>query len=234
MNIYMWSGPRNISTALMRSFENRPDTEVLDEPFYSYYLFETGKNHPMKNEIIKNYQYKENKIIKMITKKKDNIFYQKHMSHHILEETSLNWLKTGINCFLIRDPSYVINSYIKKNKLSESKELGYSKLYEIFKKTQDFQKKTIIIDSNDLLNNPKTILKKICKLLNIKFYEEMTKWPKGNRKTDGIWSKIWYAKVINSEKFKKNNVTIKTFPKKYNKIFLECNDIYNKMKKFKI
>ena len=132
------------------------------------------------------------------------------MSHHILEETSLDWINKGINCFLIRDPSYVINSYIKKNKLSESIELGYSKLYEIFKKTQVFQKKTIIIDSSDLLDNPKSVLKKICKLLNVEFYEEMTKWPKGNRETDGIWSKIWYSNVINSEKFKKTESVILT------------------------
>ena len=106
--IAMWSGPRNISTALMRSFENRHDTYVIDEPFYGYYLKETNKNHPLKNEIIKKYPNNEKDIIKMITTSSNSnklIFYQKHMTHHILEKTSLKWISKGINCFLIRDPA---------------------------------------------------------------------------------------------------------------------------------
>ena len=100
MNIFMWSGPRNLSTALMRSFENRDDTEVWDEPFYAYYLKETKKNHPLKKEIIKKYETSIDNLIKLISVKSNsqNIVYQKHMTHHILEKTPLKWLKNGINC----------------------------------------------------------------------------------------------------------------------------------------
>ena len=117
MIIFMWSGPRNLSTALMRSFENRKDTYVLDEPFYAYYLKKTGLNHPMKKEIINHYPVSQNIIIKLITKKpkKEKIFYQKHMNQHIIKNTNLDWITKGYNCFLIRHPAKVINSYIKKD-----------------------------------------------------------------------------------------------------------------------
>ena len=116
----MWSGPRNLSTALLRSFENRNDTNVWDEPFYAYYLNETKKNHPMAKEIINKYETDVNKIIKLVTQNNMNkkIFFQKHMTHHMLEYTPTDWLKNGHNCFLIRDPKEVIHSYLKKNVLN--------------------------------------------------------------------------------------------------------------------
>ena len=129
MIIFMWSGPRNLSTALMRSFENRSDTKVIDEPFYAYYLKKTQLDHPMKNEIINNYPTSQKQILKIITEKTKNneIFYQKHMTHHIIKNTRLDWLNKGHNCFLIRHPAKVINSYIKKNSHPED----FKKLTEI-------------------------------------------------------------------------------------------------------
>ena len=135
INLFVWSGPRNISTALMRSFENRKDTKVYDEPFYAYYLKKTNLNHPMKDEIIDHYHTNEDEVINLITKEdnKYKIFYQKHMTHHILVETRLDWINKGINCFLIRDPAKVIVSYLKKNTLKSIQDVGFKKLYEIFK-----------------------------------------------------------------------------------------------------
>ena len=132
----MWSGPRNLSTALMRSFENRNDTKVIDEPFYAYYLKKTQLDHPMKNEIINNYPTSQKQILKIITEKTKNneIFYQKHMTHHIIKNTRLDWLNKGHNCFLIRHPAKVINSYIKKNSLINIDDVGFKKQYEIFNK----------------------------------------------------------------------------------------------------
>ena len=147
----MWSGPRNISTALMRAFENRKDTKVFDEPFYAYYLNRTNLNHPMKEEILNKYPYEENEVINLITKEDNNykIFYQKHMTHHILDKTSLDWINNGKNCFLIRDPGKVIVSYLKKNTLKTIQDVGYKKLYEIFKLLNS--EEPIVINSDYLL-----------------------------------------------------------------------------------
>ena len=146
INLFVWSGPRNISTALMRSFENRKDTKVYDEPFYAYYLKKTNLNHPMKDEIIDHYYTNEDDVINLITKEdnKYKIFYQKHMTHHILDETRLDWINKGINCFLIRDPAKVIVSYLKKNTLKSIQDVGFKKLYEIFKKLLNIDKSYII------------------------------------------------------------------------------------------
>ena len=236
MIIYMWSGPRNISTALMRSFENRQDTEVWDEPLYAYYLDKTKKNHPMSKEIIAKYNTNIDKLIKQISSQSSSkkIIYQKHMTHHIIKNTPINWIKNGVNCFLIRDPKDVLLSYIKNNKLKSTHDLGYPMQKKIFGKIKKINNNPVVINADDLLNNPRTILMLLCKALKIRFSEKMMKWPKGKRDSDGIWAKIWYDNVQKSTGFikaKKNNERI---PKKYQKIYLESLKIYNELNSFNI
>ncbi len=237
MNIFMWSGPRNISTALMRSFENRDDTQVIDEPFYAYYLHKTKKNHPMKNEIIKKYLINEEKIINLIMKKPEKdkkIYYQKHMTHHILDITQIDWIYNGVNCFLIRDPLEVINSYSKKNSLETSYDIGYPSLLKIFNKLKLSNKETVVINSKDLLNSPKKVLKKLCNKINIDFDNKMINWPKGARSTDGIWSSVWYESVKKSSNFGKYVKNTEPLPSKFKYIYDECLEIYNLINKYKI
>ena len=228
----MWSGPRNISTALLRSFSNRTDTSVYDEPFYAYYLNETGLDHPMRDEILNNYSCDESKVIKEILKKKENIYYQKHMTHHILDETRLDWIDKGINCFLIRDPAKVIVSYLKKNTLQSIQDVGFKKLYEIFKKLNS--KDPIIINSDYLLANPEKYLKILCQKLNLDFDQNMLNWPKGYRDTDGIWSKVWYQDVISSTTFNTKNTKEYIVPKTYENIYKECLYIYEEINNYAI
>ena len=226
----MWSGPRNLSTALMRSFENRDDTKVIDEPFYSYYLKETKLKHPMYKEIINKYPHEENSIIKIITKipKNNGILYQKHMTHHLLDKTNLDWLKKGKNCFLIRHPAKVINSYIKKNKIINIKDLGFEKQFEIFNLVKNkYDKKPIVVNSDDILKKPDTIIKNLCKKLQINFTKKMIKWPEGIRKSDGIWSKVWYENVQKSTTFAKFTDITNKVPDKYQNVYKDCLKLYN-------
>ena len=230
----MWSGPRNISTALMRSFENRTDTKVLDEPFYSYYLKNTNLDHPMRDEIINAYSFDEKEIINLITKNDNNykIFYQKQMTHHILDETNLEWINKGLNCFLIRDPAKVIVSYIKKNTLKSIKDVGFEKLYQIFKLLNS--KKPIVINSDYLLENPEKYLKILCKKLNLNFDDKMLNWPKGFRDTDGIWSKVWYQDVISTTTFNPSSKKEYNVPKDFENIYKECLKIYEEINEYSI
>ena len=237
MNIFMWSGPRNISTALMRSFENRNDAHVLDEPFYAYYLYKTKKNHPLKNEIINKYPINEKEIISLILQNPPNnkkIYYQKHMTHHILQNTSINWIANGFNCFLIRDPLEVIHSYIQKNNLDTSWDIGFPNQFKIFQKVKSLNKKIIVINAKDILQSPKQTLKKLCNKLKISFDESMLKWPSGPRKTDGIWSSIWYESVQQSTGFNKYFKKKITLPIKHQNIYKECLTIYKLMNNYKI
>ena len=161
MIIACWSGPRNISTALMRSWSSRKDTYVTDEPFYAYYLKETQNNHPMHKKIINHYlsDYDEivNHLINEIPNQK-NIWYQKHMAHHLIDLSKIDWIKKCENCILIRHPKEVISSYTAKNKLNSVTELGYPQQFEIAKFLKKSNLRFKIIDSVDLLKNPKEVL----------------------------------------------------------------------------
>ena len=230
-SIAMWSGPRNISTALMRSFENRSDCFVSDEPFYSYFLHKTGLKHPLRNEIIKSNLVDYNEIIKYITGPtpfSKQIWYQKHMAHHILPGVDMNWIKNMKNCLLIRHPSDVILSYSKKNEINNIQQLGYLQQIEIYKMlTKELGISPIIIDAQDLLRNPKNMLIEICKNLRIEFDDKMLSWQPGIRKTDGIWGKHWYKQVEASTGFKPYAKTDRIIPSKYQSLYDECMQYYD-------
>ena len=229
--IAMWSGPRNVSTALMRSFENRSDCFVSDEPFYSYFLYKTGLKHPLSDKIIKSGLIDYNKIIKYITGHtpfSKNIWYQKHMAHHILEGVNMDWIKNMANCLLIRHPSDVILSYSKKNEIDNIQQLGYLQQIKIYKMlTEETGVSPIIIDAQDLLKEPRKMLIEICKNLKIKFNDKMLSWPPGGRKTDGIWGKHWYKQVEVSKGFNPYLKTDRTIPLRYQNLNNECMKYYD-------
>jgi len=229
--IAMWSGPRNVSTALMRSFENRSDCFVSDEPFYSYFLYKTGLKHPLSDKIIKSGLIDYNKIIKYITGHtpfSKNIWYQKHMAHHILEGVNMDWIKNMANCLLIRHPSDVILSYSKKNEIDNIQQLGYLQQIKIYKMlTEETGVSPIIIDAQDLLKEPRKMLIEICKNLKIKFNDKMLSWPPGGRKTDGIWGKHWYKQVEVSTGFNPYLKTDRTIPLRYQNLNNECMKYYD-------
>ena len=230
MIVACWSGPRNISTALMRSWSSRKDTFVTDEPFYAYYLKETKLKHPMHREIITKYSSNYNEIIKYLTNKiPDNrkIWYQKHMAHHLVDLNNIEWINNFKNCILLRHPKEVISSFSKKSKLSSVEELGYPQQYEIIRFLKKNNKSYTIIDSSELLKNPEKVLAAWCKKNNIKFDISMLKWEKGNHNNDGIWWESWYDNVIKTtgfQKYEKKDISIEN---KYDSIYNESMKYYN-------
>ena len=236
MIIACWSGPRNISTALMRSWSSRKDTYVTDEPFYAYYLKETKLKHPMHNEIIKKYSSNYNEIVNYLTNEipqKKKIWYQKHMSHHILNLEKIDWIKNCENCILLRHPKEVINSYSIKNKLNSVEELGYPQQYEIVNFLKKINKSFTVIDSSELLNNPEKVLSAWCKKINIKFDKSMLSWEKGYHSNDGIWRKFWYDNVIKTNRFQKYEKKDITIENKYDSIYNESMEYYNHLREAK-
>ncbi len=210
LKIAMWSGPRNISTAMMRSWENRSDTRVVDEPFYGYYLAHTATPHPMQAEILASQPNEWQQVVaNLVAKKqshKDEIFYQKHMTHHMLEDIDLRWTTALTHCFLIRDPLYVVNSYVKKMPSVCSADIGIERQYQLYQQLSAITGQTIpIIDSKDILTNPEVVLTKLCQQLNIEFQPAMLQWPTGTRSSDGVWAKHWYENVESSSGFAKSN-----------------------------
>ena len=236
MIVACWSGPRNISTALMRSWSSRSDTFVTDEPFYAYYLSETKLKHPMQMEIINKYSTDYKKIVSYLNSKTPDgkkIWYQKHMAHHILNLNDIEWITNFENCILLRHPKEVISSYSNKNKLNSFEELGYRQQYEIIKLLKKKNKSFIIIDSSELLQNPAKVLDAWCKKINIKYEQSMLNWEEGNHINDGIWWKSWYDNVIKTtgfQKYKKKDINIES---EYDSIYNESMKYYTYIKEFK-
>lgn len=205
LRIAMWSGPRNISTAMMRAWENRPDTAVWDEPFYAYYLAKTGLDHPMAADVIADGETDWRKVADAALGPVPDgraIFYQKHMTHHQLPEIDRGWLDGVRNCFLIRDPREVLASYAAKRTTVTLDDIGMHQQAEIFDATVERSGEIPpVLDARDVLQNPKRLLSLLCAALEVPFLDAMLSWPPGRRASDGVWAAHWYGAVEASTGF---------------------------------
>jgi hypothetical protein len=222
----------------MRSWGNRADTIVVDEPFYAAYLHRTGTHHPGSAEIVSQTETDVHKIIRKLTGPVPggrSILYQKQMSHHLLPEIDRNWLGAVTNCFLIRDPAEVIASYIKKQPNPSLKDLGFVQLTEIFDWVQARSGRApAVIDAADLLRNPERVLRLLCRAINVPFTENMLSWPPGFRATDGIWARYWYAEVAQSTSFQPYRSKRGPVPARLNKIYEQCREHYQELYQYRL
>src|SRR6476660_1566422 len=238
VRIAMWSGPRNISTAMMRAWGNRPDTVVVDEPFYACYLKATGKKHPGAEEVISAGETDWRKVVSQLAGPIPNgkrIFFHKHMTHHLLPEMDREWLTVVTNCFLIRDPREVIASYIKKRENPTLEDLGYVQQAEIFDFVQTRTKSLPpVLDAKDVLENPDRMLRLLCKEDGVEFTESMLSWPPGLRQTDGVWAKHWYAEVATTTSFRPYRPRHDEVPERFTKIYERCRECYERLYQYRL
>jgi hypothetical protein len=205
MRIAMWSGPRNISTAMMRSFENRPDTAVIDEPFYAAFLKATGIDHPLREESMASQPTDPRVVIEHIlgpVPGRQPIWYQKHMTHHMVDGFPRDWIGNMRNAFLIRAPEDVLVSYVQKRQAVTLDDIGFASQRELFERESDrLGNAPPVIHASDVLADPRGTLSALCAALGIPFSEAMLAWPPGARATDGVWAPVWYASVERSAGF---------------------------------
>ncbi len=202
-SVCMWSGPRNISTAMMRAFENRPDCSVVDEPFYACYLKHSGVVHPMQEEILSSQPNDWQGVIDQLEAKPETThFYQKHMTHHMLPDVPMAWCRDMKHCFLIRDPELVVNSYSQKRDSVTEADIGIKRQYELYEEISSLVDEPVaVIDSSQFLMNPEGHLRAICDYWGMDFVSEMLAWPTGIRDSDGVWAPHWYEAVAASTGF---------------------------------
>ena len=243
VRIAMWSGPRNISTAMMRSWGNRADTVVTDEPFYAFYLKATGKKHPDADEVIAQGETDWRKIVERLTgpipesrhKGPSHISYQKQMTHHLLPEIDRQWIVDLTNCFLIRDPRDVILSYIKKNPEPALKDLGYVQQLKIFDFVREQTNSApVVVDAKDVLQNPERILQLLCDAIGVEFDRAMLSWPPGLRETDGVWAKYWYEEVARSTSFQPYQPKEGVVPAGLREIYAQCRECYDRLYEYRL
>ena len=233
IRVAMWSGPRNISTAMMRAWDNRGDTFVCDEPLYAHYLATTGRDHPGAAEVIAAGETDAANVVDWLTGPVPGgkrVFYQKHMAHHLLPDMDRGWLRRVINCFLIREPREVITSLVKHVPDATLPDTGFPQQAEIFERVVEWTGKVPpVVNARDVLNDPRRVLRRLCEAVGVPFTERMLSWAPGLRETDGVWAKYWYKEVETTTSFRPYRPKDEPVPQRMLGVLEECDRYYRRL-----
>ena len=234
--IAMWSGPRNISTAMMRAWENRTDTSVWDEPLYACFLDRTGLDHPGRERILADHAHERSYdavVDRLVREPEEGIFYQKHIAHHLLEDMDQRWIDDArmTHCFLIRDPREVILSLHRRYPAMELRDTGFPQLLQLFRRQLDRRAgPPPVLDARDVLQDPGGMLEALCHRLEIPFEDRMISWPPGARESDGAWAPWWYDSVEASTGFSPWRPREGTLPRHLQTVLEHCRPMYEELK----
>ncbi len=238
IRIAMWSGPRNISTAMMRSWENRPDCEVVDEPFYACYLKETGLPHPAREAVLASQSADRAEVVRQLTGPSPGspLQYQKHMTKHMPEGMDMAWCAGLRHCFLIRDPAEVIASYLRMMPSVDEHDIGMARQTGLFREIAAvIDEPPIVIDAADVLRDPGQVLATLCEALGVEFLpDSMLSWPPGYRESDGVWAPHWYGDVAQSTRFREYRPETVKLPEKHRRLHQRSTEAYQWLRGFRL
>jgi len=234
--VAMWSGPRNISTAMMYSFGNRADTTCWDEPFYAFSLVHHGNDHPMRDEIITANEHDFGKLVaRCLARPATPHAYQKHMTHHMLPGYDRQWILALTNAFLIRDPARVLESYVKRWSDVTLRDIGFVEQVEIFDMVAGrLGQAPPVVDAEDVLADSRGVLSKLCAACGLPFDEAMLAWPAGHKPFDGNWASHWYETVWKSTGFGKPKHKEPELPPALRRIADAARPYYERMRPFRL
>lgn len=202
MHIAMWSGPRNLSTAMMYSFASRRDCEVIDEPFYGAFLALTGDDHPMRDAVLASMDCDPVRVAeRMKALGGADLTYTKQMTHHMVDAIPRDWFNTARHVFLIRHPARVVASYAAKRAALTLDDIGFAQQVEIFEQVRALGQDPVVVDSFDVRQDPERTLRALCGAVGIDWDPGMLSWPKGGHPADGVWAAHWYGAVHGSTGF---------------------------------
>ncbi|MEM7459035.1 MAG: HAD family hydrolase [Pseudomonadota bacterium] len=233
LRIAMWSGPRNMSTTMMRSFGARADTVCVDEPFYAAYLKQTGLRHPMRDKILASQETDPNAVAADMACRPvgpARVFYQKHMTHHMVPNISRDWMGACRNVFLIRHPARVIASYARKMPDVSLEAIGFPQQLDLFEHAERLEGSTpLVIDSDDILRDPEAALKLLCDGLGLNWDAQMLSWSAGRKTEDGAWAPHWYDAVWRSTGFGHPLGALPEMPNELMGFYLEADEIFQRL-----
>ena len=204
VRVAMWSGPRNISTAMMRAWEHRGDCAVSDEPLYAHYLAHTGLDHPGRDAVVAAGETDWRAAVDALLGPAPGgkpVWYQKHMAHHLLPHVDRGWIAGLRNVLLVRDPRAVVASYVKSRAEVTAEDIGLPQQAALYDQLCEAGAPPPVIDAADFLQAPAAHLRALCEWLGIAFTDRMLHWPAGPRDSDGVWAPHWYARVWASTGF---------------------------------
>ena len=238
IRIAMWSGPRNLSTAMMRSFGSRADTFVSDEPFYGCFLKHTGADHPMREETIAAMDCDWRSVMDALRREPADgspLWYQKHMWHHMSGPIGYSDFEGFTHAFLIRDPERMIASYLRKRESAEFDSFGLDRQAEFFEREADrLGRAPPVVDANDVLADPENILRALCDALEIPWDPAMLSWAPGSRDTDGPWAPHWYAAVEKSSGFEPPETGPVNLSADAHRLADRCRPYYERLAEFRL
>ena len=238
--IAMWSGPRNISTAMLRSWENRPDTTAWDEPLYPCFLKRTGVEHPGRDHVLEQHAHEidyDQVAERLLSDVETPIFYQKHIAHHLLDDMDRAWMDDGRvdHCFLIRNPREMMLSLYKRYPEMVLRDTGLPQQFEIFQRCLEADGECPpVIDAREVLEDPRRTLGALCDRLAIPFDEAMLSWPAGPRDCDGAWADWWYDSVRASTRFTSWEPREGQLPPHLDTVLAECELLYGQLHEHRI
>ena len=236
--IAMWSGPRNLSTAMMRSFGSRADAFVSDEPFYGCFLRHTGADHPMSDEIIADMDCDWRSVMSTLSGPAPDgspVWYQKQMWHHMTGPIGYDDFAGFTHAFLIREPERMIASYLRKREAAEFKDFGMERQADFFEREADrLGHAPPVVDANDVLTDPESVLPKLCEALGISWEPAMLGWQPGRRETDGPWAPHWYAAVEASTGFGPPETDEVELPDDAQRVAEQCRPYYERLAEYRI
>ncbi len=238
VRIAVWSGPRNISTAMMRAFGNRPDTAVIDEPFYAAFLALSGLDHPMREAVLASQPTDPARVAEVLlgpVPAGRPIFYQKHMTHHMLPAIDRRWMAGCRHAFLIRSPERVLASYAAKRADVTLEDIGFVQQATLFDEVADHLGRVPpVLDAEDVCADPRAALAALCHALKIPFDQRMLSWPAGARDTDGVWAPIWYGAVERSTGFVQSTREASPLEGNLRRIADQADPHYARLRRFKL
>ena len=238
VRIAMWSGPRNLSTAMMRSFGSRADTFVSDEPFYGCFLKTSGAQHPMREETITAMECDWNTVMATLrgpTPDGPPVWYQKHMWHHMVGPIGYEDFAGFTHAFLIREPARMIASYLRKRESAEFEDFGLERQADFFEREADrLGRAPPVVDANDILSDPEGVLSKLCWAVGIPWDRAMLRWERGRRATDGPWAPHWYGAVEKSTGFEPPEIGSVHLPDDARRLAERCRPYYEKLAAYRL
>ena len=238
VRIAMWSGPRNLSTAMMRSFSSRKDTFVSDEPFYGCFLKDSGADHPMRDEVIAAMDCDWASVMETLrgpTPDGSTVWYQKQMWHHMVGPIGYDDFGGFTHAFLIREPERMIASYLRKRETADFEGFGMERQAEFFGSEADrLGHAPPVIDANDVLADPQGVLSNLCAALGIPWDPAMLRWERGRRETDGPWAPHWYAAVEASPGFGAPETGLIDLDDEAKRLAARCQPYYERLAAYRI
>lgn len=231
LRVNSWSGPRNLSTALMRSFSQRGDTRALDEPLYGHYLATTGAPHPGRDDLIRELETDARTVVEEVVLGPCDrpVLFMKQMVHHLTPELDLAFLDRCVNVLLIRDPAEVISSLVNQLPQPVMRDVGLARQVELFRDLRARGQEPPVVDARELLTDPEHVLRELCDRIGLAWDPAMLSWPAGRQPEDGPWARYWYDNVHASTGFAPYRPRDAEVPDSCRALLAECRALYDEL-----